>query len=50
MRLSDLAETSVAVSEAAARTAEIALLADRLRAAGPDEVAIAVHYLSGALP
>ncbi|NUP50567.1 MAG: ATP-dependent DNA ligase, partial [Catenulispora sp.] len=50
MRLSDLADTSTAVTEASARTAKIALLADLLRAAGPDEVPIAVHYLSGELP
>lgn len=50
MRLSDLADTSTAVTEASARTAKIALLAELLRAAGPEEVPIAVHYLSGELP
>ncbi|GAA2056955.1 ATP-dependent DNA ligase [Catenulispora yoronensis] len=50
MRLSDLANTSTAVTEASARTAKIALLADLLRAGEPEEVPIAVHYLSGELP
>ncbi|MFL6112759.1 MAG: ATP-dependent DNA ligase [Catenulispora sp.] len=50
MRLSDLADTSTAVAAASARTAKIGLLAERLRAATPEEVAIAVHYLSGELP
>ena len=50
MRFSDLADTSTAVTAAPARTAKIALLAELLRAAGPREVPIAVHYLSGELP
>ncbi|WP_344659337.1 ATP-dependent DNA ligase [Catenulispora subtropica] len=50
MRLSDLADTSIAVTASSARTAKIALLAERLRAASPEEVPIAVHYLSGELP
>ncbi|NUR57820.1 MAG: ATP-dependent DNA ligase, partial [Catenulispora sp.] len=50
MRFSDLAETSTAVTAASARTAKITLLAELLRTAGPQEVPIAVHYLSGELP
>src|SRR6185312_11810278 len=51
MRLLDLATTSAAVSGISARSAKIALIAERLRtAAGPDEVRVAVHYLSGELP
>src|SRR2546423_15453761 len=50
MRLSELADPSVAVAAASARTAKIGLLAERLRTATPEEVAIAVHYLSCELP
>ena len=50
MRLLDLATTSTAVSETSGRTAKIALLAERLRTADPEEVLVAVHYLSGELP
>jgi DNA ligase-1 len=50
MRLHDLATTSTAVAEASARSAKIALLAERLRTASPAEVTVAVHYLSGELP
>ncbi|ACU70348.1 DNA ligase I, ATP-dependent Dnl1 [Catenulispora acidiphila DSM 44928] len=50
MRLHDVATTSAAVAETSARSAKIALLAERLRTATPEEVAVAVHYLSGELP
>ncbi|MEY9862132.1 DNA ligase-1 [Catenulispora sp. GAS73] len=50
MRLLDLATTSTAVAETSARSAKIALLAERLRTAGPEEITVAVHYLSGELP
>jgi DNA ligase-1 len=50
MRLQDLADTSTAVAEASARSAKITLLAERLRTAEPEEIAVAVHYLSGELP
>ncbi|GAA4496064.1 ATP-dependent DNA ligase [Actinoallomurus oryzae] len=48
--LTDIAETSGAVAATSARLAKRELLADRLRRAAPDEVAIAVAYLSGELP
>ncbi|WP_194893059.1 ATP-dependent DNA ligase [Catenulispora pinisilvae] len=50
MRLLDLATTSTAVAETSARSAKIALLAERLRTAAPAEISVAVHYLSGELP
>jgi len=50
MLLLDLATTSIAVAETSARSAKIALLSERLRTAGPEEVTVAVHYLSGELP
>ena len=50
MRLFDLATTSTAISKTSARSAKIALLAELLRTAGPEEVTVAVHYLSGELP
>jgi ATP-dependent DNA ligase I len=48
--LSEIAETSRAVAATPARRAKIDLLAECLRGAGADEVAIAVAYLSGELP
>jgi DNA ligase-1 len=48
--LSEIAETSRAVAATSARLAKRELLADRLRRAAPEEVAIAVAYLSGELP
>ncbi len=48
--LSEIAETSRAVAAASARRAKTALIAERLRDAGAEEVAIAVAYLSGELP
>jgi ATP-dependent DNA ligase I len=48
--LSEIAETSRAVAATPARLAKRELLAGRLRRAAPDEVAIAVAYLSGELP
>ena len=50
MLLADVAGTSRAVAGAASRLAKIALLAECLRAARPDEVPVAVSYLSGDLP
>jgi DNA ligase-1 len=47
--LQELAETSEAVAATAARLAKIDLLAACLRRAGPDEVAVAVAFLSGEL-
>jgi ATP-dependent DNA ligase I len=46
----DLAEVSGEVAATRKRLAKVGLLADVLRAAGPDEVPIAVAYLSGELP
>jgi ATP-dependent DNA ligase I len=48
--LAEIARTSAAVAATSARRAKIELLAGCLREAGPDEVAIAVAYLSGDLP
>jgi ATP-dependent DNA ligase I len=48
--LTDIADTSRAVAATSARLAKRELLAGCLRRAAPDEVAIAVAYLSGELP
>jgi DNA ligase 1 len=48
--LADLAATSAAVAATSGRSAKVALLAERLRAAAPDEVPVVVAYLSGELP
>jgi DNA ligase 1 len=48
--LEELARTSASVAETPARLAKIAALADTLGRLGPDEVGIAVAYLSGELP
>jgi DNA ligase-1 len=48
--LVDVAATSAEVGNTASRLAKIARLAELLRAAGPDEVAIVVSWLSGELP
>jgi DNA ligase-1 len=48
--LTEVAETSRAVATTSARLAKRELLADCLRRAAPEEVAIAVAYLSGDLP
>jgi ATP-dependent DNA ligase I len=48
--LTEIAETSRAVAATSARLAKRELLAACLRGAGPEEVAIAVAYLSGELP
>src|SRR6059036_3093189 len=50
MLLADLAATSTAVGGTRARLAKIDLLATALRRMRPDEVPIAVAYLSGELP
>jgi DNA ligase-1 len=47
--LAELAETSATVAGSAARLAKIGALAGCLRRAGPDEVPVAVAYLSGEL-
>jgi ATP-dependent DNA ligase I len=47
--LAELADVSQAVAATSARLAKIGTLADALRKAGPDEVPIAVAYLSGEL-
>jgi DNA ligase-1 len=49
MLFADLARTSLAVAATSARSAKVALLADCLRAAAPDETPIVVAYLSGEL-
>jgi ATP-dependent DNA ligase I len=46
----EIAQTSFAVASTSSRLAKIARLADCLGQAGPDEVGIAVKYLSGVLP
>src|SRR2546421_10409618 len=50
MLLADVAGTSRAVAAASGRLAKVALLAECLRRARIDEVAVAVAYLSGELP
>ncbi|HKH70208.1 MAG TPA: ATP-dependent DNA ligase [Vicinamibacterales bacterium] len=47
MSLHDLVTTSGAVAEASSRLAKIGLLADLLRRTAPDEIEIAVGFLSG---
>ena len=49
MLFEELARTSTAVAQTSARSAKTRLIADCLRAAGPDEVAIVVAYLAGEL-
>jgi DNA ligase-1 len=48
--LSDVAATSAEVGAQSSRLAKIARLAATLKAAGPDDVAIVVSWLSGELP
>src|SRR5947208_6271462 len=50
MLLEDLAQTSMSVAGTAGRLSKIERLADLLRRLSPDEVRVAVHYLSGDLP
>jgi DNA ligase-1 len=50
VQLADIARTSGDVAATSARRAKIALLAECLRQAGPDEAATVVSYLSGELP
>src|SRR5919197_653669 len=50
MRLESIVRTSAAVTETRSRLAKIALLAGMLRELRPDEVPVAVAYLSGELP
>jgi DNA ligase-1 len=47
--LAEVARTSAEVAATSARSRKAALLADCLRAAAPDEVAVVVSYLSGEL-
>ena len=47
--LADLVATSAAVAATRSRLAKVAALADCLRRAAPDEIAIVVSYLSGEL-
>ena len=49
MRLADLVATSRRVAETRARSEKTGALADLLRRLGPDEIDIAVAYLSGHL-
>ena len=48
--LEEIARTSFGVAETSSRLAKIALLADCLRRSRPDEISVAVAYLSGELP
>jgi ATP-dependent DNA ligase I len=48
--LDEIARTSAAVAATSARLKKIEALAELLRGAGPEEVAVAVAYLSGELP
>ncbi len=50
MLLDEIAQTSFTVASTSSRLAKIARLAECLGQAGPDEVGIAVKYLSGVLP
>jgi DNA ligase-1 len=50
MRLEEIARTSTQVAETPARLAKIELLARILRSLRPEEVPVAVAYLSGELP
>ncbi|HEY7754625.1 MAG TPA: ATP-dependent DNA ligase [Actinomycetota bacterium] len=50
MLLADLARTSEVVASTSGRRAKVDLLADLLRRCRPDEIAVAVAYLSGRLP
>jgi DNA ligase-1 len=50
MRLEDLVTTSSAVTQVSGRLEKIDRLAGLLRRAAPDEIAIAIAYLSGRLP
>ncbi len=50
MQLVDLVNCSLNVAATRSRLKKRAFLADCLRAAFPDEVALAVHYLGGTLP
>src|SRR5918995_1377422 len=50
MLLDDIARTSAALAATSGRRAKIDLIADRLRRLRPDEVPVAVAYLSGNLP
>ena len=47
MPLHDLVTTSAAVAEASSRLAKIGLLSDLLRRVPPQEIAIAIGFLSG---
>jgi len=49
VRLADLAETSLRVAATRSRLAKVDAIAARLGAAAPDEVAVAVRYLTGEL-
>src|SRR6266496_3026077 len=50
MRLEEIARTSATVAETSARLAKIGALAEVLRRLRPEEVPVAVDYLSGELP
>lgn len=49
MRLAELVALSAAVAEASSRLTKIGLLADVLRSLSPDDAAIAIPFLTGAL-
>ncbi len=50
MQLARLVETSAALAATSSRNAKVALVADALRAAEPDEVGVVAAYLSNVLP
>jgi DNA ligase-1 len=50
MLLDDLVQVSARVSATGGRLDKVALLADALRRASPDDVSLVLHYLSGVLP
>ncbi len=50
MRLKDLVETSFSVTEVSGRLEKIDRLAGLLRRAAPEEIGLAISYLSGRLP
>ena len=49
MLVAELVTTSAAVAATRSRLAKVAALADCLRRAAPDEIALVVSYLSGEL-
>ena len=50
MRLEEIVTTSASIGETSSRRTKIELIAECLRRLGPEEVPIAVAFLSGGLP